>query len=340
MPEGVSAIGHENILAEGYAGDFGFASSVHNIAVHYILSYGTQEQKRRWLPRLATGELIGAIAMSEPGTGSDLQRVRTWADAHGNEYRVNGSKTFISNGRIANFFLLVAKTDTTQGSKGVSLFGMETEGLEGFRRGRNLDKLGLKAQDTSELFFDDVRLSGDDLLGIEPGQGFYQLMRQLPWERLVIALQAVSMSRLALDLTLEYVKERKLFGQRVMDFQDAAFVRFVNERQRGAEDRKLLRRVVGRSEIVSHWGVHEQAARPMHPPDRRLGGAALPGGEGVLGGDSAISGRGRGSGGVGSTRRSRSAASSLGRSMRGSAVVSASAPRVLLPCRGGSRPAR
>ena len=211
-------------LAEGHAGDFGFAFSVHNIAVHYILSYGTEEQKRRWLPRLATGELIGAIAMSEPGTGSDLQRVRTRADAHGNDYRVNGSKTFISNGQIANFFLLVAKTDTTQGSKGVSLFGTETDGLEGFRRGRNLDKLGLKAQDTSELFFDDVRICGDDLLGIEPGQGFYQLMRQLPWERLVIALQAVSTSRLALDLTLDYVKERKAFGQRVMDFQNTRFV--------------------------------------------------------------------------------------------------------------------
>ena len=212
-------------LAEGHAGDFGFAFSVHNIAVHYILSYGTEEQKRRWLPRLATGELIGAIAMSEPGTGSDLQRVQTRAEPNGNEYRVNGSKIFISNGQIANFFLLVAKTDTTgQGSKGVSLFGMETDGLEGFRRGRNLDKLGLKAQDTSELFFDDVRLSGDDLLGLEPGQGFYQLMRQLPWERLVIALQAVSTSRLALDLTLEYVKERKAFGQRIMDFQNTRFV--------------------------------------------------------------------------------------------------------------------
>ena len=197
---------------------------MHNIAVHYILTYGTEDQKLRWLPRLATGELVGAIAMSEPGTGSDLQRVQTRADPDGNEYRVNGSKIFISNGQIANFFLLVAKTDTSEGSKGVSLFGMETDGLEGFRRGRNLDKLGLKAQDTSELFFDDVRLSGDDLLGLEPGQGFYQLTRQLPWERLVIALQAISVSRLALDLTLEYVQERKAFGQRIMDFQNTRFV--------------------------------------------------------------------------------------------------------------------
>ena len=212
------------ILAEGHTGDVGFSIAVHNIATHYILTYGTPAQKQRWLPRLATGELIGAIAMSEPGTGSDLQNVKTRATADGNDFVVNGSKIFISNGQIANLFLLVAKTESGEGAKGVSLFCVETDGLEGFRRGRKLEKLGLKSQDTSELFFEDVRVSADDLLGLEAGQGFYQLMKQLPWERLIIAVQAVGISELALDLTLKYVKERKAFNKRIMDFQNTRFV--------------------------------------------------------------------------------------------------------------------
>ena len=207
----------------GHTGDLGFGFGVHNIAMHYVLAYGTEEQKQRWLPRLCSGELVGAIAMSEPSTGSDLQNVKTRADKHGNGYKVNGSKTFISNGQIANFFMLVAKTDTSQGSKGISLFGVETDGLGGFKRGRKLDKLGLKSQDTSELFFEDMPLSGDDLIGLEPRQGFYQLMQQLPWERLIIALQAVSICEFAIKMTLDYVRERKAFNQRIMDFQNTRF---------------------------------------------------------------------------------------------------------------------
>jgi acyl-CoA dehydrogenase len=172
---------------------------------------------------MATGELVGAIAMTEPGAGSDLQGVPTQARRDGNQYLVSGQKTFITNGQTANLILVVAKTDPSAGAKGVSLIVVETDEVEGFRRGRNLDKVGLDAQDTSELFFDDVRVPNANLLGAEEGRGFGQLMRQLPQERLNIAVQGVATIFRALTETLAYVKERRAFGQRLIDFQNTQF---------------------------------------------------------------------------------------------------------------------
>ncbi len=217
---------HEAVIIDslGRAGVDSFGIALHNaIVAPYILHYGTEDQKRNWLPRLASGELIGAIAMTEPGGGSDLQAIRTSAVPDGNQYRLNGQKTFITNGQHANLIVLVAKTDPSEGARGTSLIIVETDEVEGFKRGRNLEKIGLKAQDTSELFFDDVKVPTANLLGNEEGRGFYQLMEQLPQERHLIALQAMAMIELALEKTIEYVKERKAFGKAVMDFQNTQF---------------------------------------------------------------------------------------------------------------------
>ncbi len=169
------------------------------------------------------GESIGAIAMTEPSGGSDLQNVKTQARRDGNHYVIRGAKTFITNGATADLIVTVTKTDPTQGAKGISLFVIEPSEVEGFRRGRKLDKIGLKANDTSELFFDDVRVRADALLGPEEGQGFIQLMQQLPQERLLIAIYAMARIERALTVTLPYVKERKAFGQRIIDFQNSQF---------------------------------------------------------------------------------------------------------------------
>ena len=192
------------------------------IVAHYILNYGSEEQKRRWLPGMARGELIGAIAMTEPGTGSDLQSVRTTARRQGNSYVINGQKTFITNGQTADLIIVVARTGGP-GAKGLSLIVVETDSNDGFRRGRNLDKIGLHASDTSELFFDDAVAPPENLLGGEEGQGFVQLMQQLPQERLIIAVGAVASMERAIQLTADYTKERKAFGQPIIDFQNTAF---------------------------------------------------------------------------------------------------------------------
>ncbi|MEL7481727.1 MAG: acyl-CoA dehydrogenase family protein [Pseudomonadota bacterium] len=220
---------HEAIIIEQqqWKGIDGFGITLHNaIVAPYILHYGSDEQKQRWLPKLASGEMVCAIAMTEPGTGSDLQNIKTTASKDGNGYVINGSKTFISNGQTANLILVCAKTDPTQGAKGVSIMVVETDEVEGdggFKRGRNLEKVGQHAADTSELFFDDVKVPASALLGSDEGQGFVQLMQQLPQERHIIGLQGIGMIERALTETIAYVKQRKAFGQSIMDFQNTQF---------------------------------------------------------------------------------------------------------------------
>ena len=216
---------HEMIIMEELpkADVDGFGLSLHNaIVAPYILHYGTEEQKQKWLPRMASGELVGSIAMTEPGTGSDLQNVKTTAKKDGNGWVINGSKTFITNGGTSNLVVIVADTGG-EGKMSKSLFVAETDDLEGFRRGRILDKVGLDAQDTAELFFDDMKLPADALLGPEPGHGFIQLMKELPQERLNIAVQGVAQMEEALRLTIEYCKDRQAFGKPIINFQNTQF---------------------------------------------------------------------------------------------------------------------
>jgi acyl-CoA dehydrogenase len=216
---------HEAVLYEETArrGITGFGQGVHSICAHYLANYGTEEQKRRFLPRMASGELIGAIGMSEPGAGSDLQALRTRAVRDGDSYVINGSKIFISNGFLAGLIAMVVKTTPGAGAKGTSIIMVETENLNGFRVGRLLDKMGMKSQDTSELFFEDVRVSAANLLGASEGQGFYQLMGDLPYERALIAVSGVAAMEGALAATLRYVKDRKAFGKSVAEFQNTKF---------------------------------------------------------------------------------------------------------------------
>ncbi|MFT5931236.1 MAG: acyl-CoA dehydrogenase [Hyphomonas sp.] len=217
---------HEAIIIEQqqWKGVDGFGITLHNaIIAPYITAFGTEEQKRRWLPRMASGELVTAIAMTEPGAGSDLQNIKTTAIKDGDGYVINGSKTFISNGQTANLVLVCAKTDPTQGAKGISILCVETEEVEGFERGRNLEKVGQHAADTSELFFNDVKVPASALLGGEAGKGFIQLMQKLPQERHVIGLQGVGMIERAIHETVEYVKGRNAFGKTIFDFQNTQF---------------------------------------------------------------------------------------------------------------------
>jgi acyl-CoA dehydrogenase len=200
-----------------------FGKHVHSIVAHYLLAYGSEAQKTRWLPKMATGELIAAIAMSEPGAGSDLQGVRTRAVRQGDQYVVDGSKTFISNGYLADLICLVVKTDPAAGAKGVSLLMVETADLAGFRVGRILDKVGMHGQDTAELYFDDVRVPAGNLLGAAEGRGFAQLMQQLPWERTIVAVAAVAAIERAVELTTDYVKERTAFGKPLIEMQNTRF---------------------------------------------------------------------------------------------------------------------
>ena len=197
-------------------------TAVHTIAAHYILDYGTEVQKRRWLPGLASGELLAGIALTEPGCGSDLKSLRTRARREGDEYVIDGAKTFITNGFSANLLVVAVRTGEAS-SRGVSLVVMETENLPGFRVGRRLEKLGQHASDTAELFFDGVRVPASNLIGEEEGKGFIQLMSQLPYERLLLCVSAAAAIELAVELTVEYTKQRKAFGQTLSDFQNTRF---------------------------------------------------------------------------------------------------------------------
>jgi len=216
---------HVAVLMEelAYAGDYGFGVSVHQIAANYILHQGTEEQKRKYLPPMARGELIGAIAMTEPGAGSDLQAIRTRAELHGGEYRISGSKIFITNGSMADLIVVVTKTDPAAGSKGVSLILVETKNAAGFKVGRVLDKLGQKGADTSELFFENVRAPASNLLGGVEGHGFRHLMVELPYERTLCAVSAIASTEAALRMTLDYTRERHAFGKPLFEIQNTRF---------------------------------------------------------------------------------------------------------------------
>ena len=222
---GGGTFAHEAVVLEELArAGVHFGSAIQSTVAHYILAYGSEEQKLRWLPSLARGERVAAIAMSEPGAGSDLQAIKTSARREGEHYVVNGAKTFITNGAHAGLVCLAVKTNqAVTGMRGISLLLVETAGLDGYRVGRPLEKIGMHAQDTCELFFDSVRVPLANLLGGAEGRGFAQMMERLPYERLQIAIGAVAAAEQALALTTRYVKERSVFGKPLADLQNTRF---------------------------------------------------------------------------------------------------------------------
>jgi acyl-CoA dehydrogenase len=217
---GFDCIVYEELMRAGITS---FGSGIQSIVAHYLVIYGTDEQRQKYLPAMARGEMITSIAMTEPGTGSDLQAVKTRAVRDGDHYVVNGSKTFITNGYNADLIVLVCKTDPKERARGISLLLVETKDLPGFRRGKPLKKIGQKGQDTCELFFTDCRIPAANLLGGQEGQGFYQLMNQLGRERLIIAVSAVASMEACVAATTDYIKQREAFGKKLVDFQTAKF---------------------------------------------------------------------------------------------------------------------
>ena len=211
------------VYEQAKTGDSSWGYGIQSIVIHYLNEYGTDEQKNEWLPKLIEGKSIASLAMTEPGAGSDLQAIKTIAKKDGNQYTLNGSKIFITNGGSADLIIVAAKTDQSAGAKGISLILLDTNNVEGFSRGKPLKKLGLKGNDTAELFFDNVKVPLTNLIGKEEGQGFYQMMNQLPWERLLIGITALGAIDFALQETIKYVQERKAFNKRIMDLQNTRF---------------------------------------------------------------------------------------------------------------------
>lgn len=216
-----NAVVLEELWYSGFSGPAADFSVHSDVCCGYLLSFGTEEQKQQWLPRMVSGETICAIAMSEPGTGSDLRGIRTRAVRDGDEYVINGQKTFISNGQMCDLVIVVARTTRDEGAPSHSLILVETD-RPGFRRGRNLEKLGHHAADTSEMFFDDVRVPAANLLGTE-GRAMAQLMSELPQERLTIAIQSIASAQKAFDITCDYVRQRTAFGKPIADMQNTRF---------------------------------------------------------------------------------------------------------------------
>lgn len=216
---------HQATIQDAYArhGDRSWGNSMHSgVVADYVYEYGTEEQRRRWLPKMATGELIGALAMTEPSAGSDLKAIRTKAVRTHQGWVLNGSKIFITNGGSADLVVVACSTDPSRGAKGISLIVVETQGADGFTRGRPLDKIGQHGADTNELFFDDVLVPVENLLG-EEGSGFAMMMDKLPRERLIVGITAVAATELALSVTVDYVKQREAFGGPLMDKQHIRF---------------------------------------------------------------------------------------------------------------------